>query len=85
MPEDDVVLMCNHHEGGLVRAQDNGKERDRGNGPEGHRPHTPQVPGWAARVLSLQRLAGNAAVSRRAARRRGVHRACPAGTGQHPQ
>jgi Domain of unknown function (DUF4157) len=46
-----------------VRVQDSGKEWDRGNKPTGPRTLPPQVPGMAARVLALQRLAGNAAVS----------------------
>ncbi|WP_211343143.1 DUF4157 domain-containing protein [Actinomadura pelletieri] len=46
-----------------MRAQDTGKDRDRGNEPAGHRPRPPQPPGLAGRFLSLQRLAGNAAVS----------------------
>ncbi|WDN56984.1 hypothetical protein [Streptomyces clavuligerus] len=57
----------------LVRAQDSGKERDRGTGPAGPRPRSPRVPGWAAQVLALQRLAGNAAVSRALAEARHQH------------
>jgi hypothetical protein len=56
-----------------LRAQGNNKERDHGNGPAGHRPRPPQVSGRAARVLSLQRLAGNAAVSRAIAEDRHQH------------
>ncbi|KOG89757.1 PARP domain-containing protein [Streptomyces varsoviensis] len=47
-----------------MRAQDNGKERDRGNGPAVPRSRPVQAPEWMAGVRSLQRLAGNAAVSR---------------------
>ena len=54
-----------------MRAQDNGKEH-RG-GPAAPRPRQPRVPGWAAGALALQRLAGNAAVSRAIAEERHSH------------
>ncbi len=56
-----------------MRAQDVGKERGRGNGPAGQQPRQPQVPGWAAQVLALQRQVGNATVSRAIAEGRHEH------------
>jgi hypothetical protein len=50
--------------GAPVRAQDKGNERDGGTGRAMPRPQSAQVPRWAAGVLSLQRSAGNLAVSR---------------------
>lgn len=47
-----------------MRAEDSGKAKERGSEPARHRPRSSQVSEREARVLSLQRLAGNAAVSR---------------------
>ncbi|MEV0264023.1 DUF4157 domain-containing protein [Streptomyces sp. NPDC050617] len=56
-----------------MRAQDNGKEKDRGSGPAGNRSRSARAPGWPDGVLSLQRLAGNAAVSRAVGEARHQH------------
>ncbi|MFE7380129.1 DUF4157 domain-containing protein [Streptomyces zhihengii] len=54
-----------------MRAQGTGKEQDGGTGPAGRRPA--QVPGWASQILTLQRLAGNEALSRAVAASRHRH------------
>ncbi|MEU7042672.1 DUF4157 domain-containing protein [Streptomyces varsoviensis] len=56
-----------------MRAQDSGKEAEAGSGPAGTRARPARVPEWAAGVLSLQRLAGNAAVSRAVGEARHQH------------
>ncbi|MCF3133984.1 eCIS core domain-containing protein [Streptomyces olivochromogenes] len=61
-----------------MRAQDKGtapNDRAQGTRPAGWTGRAPQGPGWAAGVLGLQRLAGNAAVSRAVTAERHQHSA----------